>query len=408
MSNSAHTATAPRSGKLIGLVSGAHFFSHFYLLLLPPLFPILKDLYGVGFTELGLAYSAFSLTTTLTQAPMGFVVDRYGARGLLIIGLLVESVAFGLIGFFPNYTALVVLMAIAGLANSVFHPADYALLSAGVEDRRMGRAFSFHTAAGYLGEAVAPVTVVALLALVGLSNGLLLCGAAGAATALWLFINAGTLDATVAAHHASGDNAEASTHSGLRLLLSVPMLVGLVFFIGIALSMRGITSFSVSVLHVLYETPLALASTVLSAYLFASPVGVLAGGWLADRTARHDWVAAGCLLTIAISILLVAVLELPLLLIGLLFAIAGFAAGVVAPSRDLMIRAMTPPGETGKVFGFVTSGYNLAGMIGPPAFGYLLDQADPKTIFLAVVVLSLMTLVLALATGRQGRFTKAV
>ncbi len=397
---------APSSGKLIGLVSAAHFFSHFYLLLLPPLFPLLKDMYGVGFTELGLAYSAFSLTTTLTQAPMGFVVDRYGARGLLIIGLMVESLCFALIGFFPNYAALVILMAIAGLANSVFHPADYALLSAGVEDKRMGRAFSFHTAAGYFGEAIAPVTIIALLAVVGLDNGLLLCGMAGVATALWLLLNAATLDATVEVHHAKGDGGAAPSSRGVKLLLSVPMLVGLVFFIGIALSMRGITSFSASVLHVLYETPLALAGTILSAFLFASPVGVLVGGWLADRTSRHDLVAAACLLAIALSIFLVATLELPLLLIGCLFAIAGFASGVVAPSRDLMIRAMTPPGETGKVFGFVTSGYNLAGMVGPPAFGYLLDNTDPKNIFWAVVVLSLMTLVLALATGSQGRGRK--
>ena len=210
------------------------------------------------------------------------------------------------------------------------------------------------------------------------------------------------------AHHASRAAAdEAAGRAGLRLLFSVPMLVGLVFFIGIALSMRGITSFSVSVLDLLYATPLVLASTVLSAFLFASPVGVLVGGWLADRTSRHDLVAAACLLTIASSIFVVATIELPLLLIGALFAIAGFASGVIAPSRDLMIRAMTPPGETGKVFGFVTSGYNIAGMVGPPAFGYLLDNADPRTIFWAVAILSLMTLVLALATGSQGRTRQA-
>ena len=407
MSTNASVDAVRSSGKLIGLVSAAHFFSHFYLLLLPPLFPLLKDLYGVGFTELGLAYSAFSITTALTQAPMGFVVDRYGARGLLITGLLVESLCFALIGVFPNYAALIVLMALAGLANSVFHPADYALLSAGVEDARMGRAFSFHTASGYFGEAVAPVCIIGLLAAVGLEYGLILCGAAGVVTAAWLLLNARTLDATVEAHHASRDTT-AVGNRGLKLLFSVPMLVGLVFFIGIALSMRGITSFSVSVLHLLYETPLTLAGTVLSAFLFASPVGVLVGGWLGDRTVRHDLVAAACLLTIAGAISLVAFVELPLLAIGGLFAIAGFAAGAVAPSRDLMIRAMTPPGETGKVFGFVTTGYNLAGMVGPPAFGYLLDTTDPRMIFWAVVVLSLLTLVLALATGNQGRGTKPV
>ena len=403
--NAEATPIASKSNKLIALVSAAHFYSHFYVLLLPPLFPVLKDLYGVGFTELGLAYSAFSIVTTLTQAPMGFVVDRYGARRLLIVGLVIESIAFALMGIFPVYFALVALMGLAGLANSVFHPADYALLSAGVEGNRMGRAFSLHTAAGYLGEAVAPVTIIALVAIVGLSKALVLCGASGVATAVWLTANASVLDETDAAHHASRHTGETgqSLRSGLRLLFSVPMLMGLLFFVGIALSMRGMTSFSVSALHLLYATPLALASTVLSAYLFASPVGVLAGGWLADRTARHDLVAAACFMAMAGSAFLVASIELPLLLIGVLFAIAGFASGVLAPSRDMMIRTMTPPGETGKVFGFVTSGYNIAGIVGPPAFGYLLDAGDPRMIFWAVMVLSLLTLLTALGTGAQGR-----
>ena len=144
-----------------------------------------------------------------------------------------------------------------------------------------------------------------------------------------------------------------------------------------------------------------LGSTILSAYLFASPIGVLLGGWLADRTRRHDLVAATCFLSIAATIYAVAAVELPLVAIGVLFAIAGLASGVVAPSRDMMIRNLTPPGESGKVFGFVTSGYNIAGMVGPPAFGYLLDTADPRLIFWAVVALSLATLCAALVTGAQ-------
>ena len=410
MSIGAATQSIPAgSGKLIGMVSVAHFFSHFYPLLLPPLFPLLTESYGVGFTELGFAYATFSVVTTLTQAPMGFVVDRYGARGLLVAGLALESIAFGLIGVFPSYTALITLMAVAGLANAVFHPADYSLLAAGVESRRMGRAFSFHTAAGYLGEAVAPVTIVMLLAVMGLQNGLLLCGMAGLATVAWLLVNRRTLDATDAAHRAGG-TAESGANggkAGLSLLFSLPMIMGLVFFMGIALSMRGVTSFSVSVLNLLYETPLALASTVLSAFLFASPVGVLVGGWLADRTQRHDLVAAACFLSIAAAIATVAAVELPLLWIGVLFALAGFASGVVAPSRDMMIRNVTPPGQSGKVFGFVTSGYNIAGMIGPPSFGYLLDNADPRLIFWAVVGLALATLLAALVTGTQGRNPQA-
>ena len=136
----ADTVATPRAGnaKVIGLISTGHFLSHFYMLLLPPLFPVLREVYGVGFTELGLALTAFSLTTGFTQAPIGFLVDRYGARGILIAGVMLESLVIVLIAFFPFYAALVALLVLAGLANAVYHPADYAILNASVARERMG------------------------------------------------------------------------------------------------------------------------------------------------------------------------------------------------------------------------------------------------------------------------------
>src|SRR3954463_193709 len=138
-----------RETKVVGLVCTGHFFSHFYLLVIPPLFPILKELYGVGFTELGFATACFSIASGFTQIPVGFLVDRYGARMILIWGLVAESIAFMLMAAFPFYGALLVLMIIAGLSNSVFHPADYAILNAAVDKSRIGRTFSFHTFTGY-------------------------------------------------------------------------------------------------------------------------------------------------------------------------------------------------------------------------------------------------------------------
>ena len=132
--------------KVIGLVSTGHFVSHFYMLLIPPLFPLLRTEFGVGYTELGLAIAAFSLITGLTQAPIGFLVDRIGARKILIAGLALESLAFICIGLWPSYWMLVAMMALAGLANAVYHPADYAILNASVAHQRMGKAFSIHTA----------------------------------------------------------------------------------------------------------------------------------------------------------------------------------------------------------------------------------------------------------------------
>jgi MFS family permease len=397
---------APRAAgnaKVIGLISTGHFFSHFYILLLPPMFPVLRDVYGVGFTELGFAITAFSLTTGITQAPIGFLVDRYGARGILIAGVAVESVAIALIGVFPVYSALVALLVLAGLANAVYHPADYAILNASVAKERMGRAFSVHTFAGYLGAALAPVTMIALMNWTDWRTALVICGLAGGVVAVIMALNSAVLrDATSLRHDADAHDGR-SHHSGLRLLFSLPILMGLLFFTGISMAGHGISDFSVSALHLIYDAPLVEASVVLSAFLFAGPIGVLLGGYVADRTSHHDRFAALCFVVIAAMVFMVAAMDLSLRSITVLFAIAGLFNGLVAPSRDMMIRAVTPPGEMGKVFGFVSIGYNIGGIVGPVMFGYLLDNADPGLLFWVVGAISLTTVATVLVTGRQGR-----
>jgi MFS family permease len=397
------TLAVPRhDAKVIGLVSAGHFFSHFYMLLLPPLFPVLREIYGVGYTELGLALATFSITTGLTQAPVGFMVDRYGARNILIAGLYVEALAFALIGVFPFYGALIALMVLAGLANAVYHPADYAILNASVNQQKMGRAFSIHTFSGYLGDALAPITILTLIALADWRTGLIVCGIGGAVTATLMLFNSSVLrDMDTRAPASVGTGGK--SRSGLALLFSAPILMGLFFFVCISLAGRGVTSFSVAALNSLYNTPLETAGIVLSAFLFASPVGVLVGGWIADRVKRHDIVAALCFTVSGLAIFTVAAVELSLTGIAVLFAIAGFTSGVVAPSRDMMIRAVTPPGQMGKVFGFVSTGFNIGGVIGPILFGYLLDHADPRLVFWTVAAVSVLTIFTVLETGRRGR-----
>ena len=264
------------SARAVAVISAAHFASHFYMLLLPPLFPMLRDVYGVGYTELGFAISVFSIATACTQVPVGFAVDRFGARRILVAGLLLEAAAFALIGFIPVYGALVALMAVAGLANAVYHPADYSLLNATVDPRRMGRAFSFHTSAGTLGYAVGPVTMVYLMTLTDWRTALMLCAAGGAVIGLMVASSARTLKeraGPVAPDGSLGAGATASGATGLRLLLSAPIVLGLLFFLGLSVSGHGIQSFSVSALHIIHDAPIAEATTVLTAYLFASPVG---------------------------------------------------------------------------------------------------------------------------------------
>lgn len=405
------SATAPSSSdspriddttRVVGLVSAAHFFSHFYMLLLPPLFPLMREDFGVGFTELGIAITVYSLTTGLTQAPVGFLVDRFGARGILITGLMIESVAVVMIGLFPSYTALLLLMVLSGLGNSVFHPADYAILNARVPPRRIGRAFSVHTFSGLLGAAIAPPLVVALAAAFDWRVALIICGTVGGALALLLAANMGALREPATSGEA-GATAVRVPGSGLRVLFTAPLLLAVLFFVGLSMFGRGISSFGISALEMTHPGDLAQVALVLSAFLFASPAGVLLGGWVADRVTRHDLFVTGCLVAVALCVFLIAVLQPPLVVTGVLFALAGLASGCVAPSRDMMVRALTPPGQSGKVFGFVSTGYNIGGIVAPPLFGLILDMGQPSFVFWAVGLLSLATVFTVLLTGQSSR-----
>jgi MFS transporter, FSR family, fosmidomycin resistance protein len=398
----AATATPRHDLRVISLVGTAHFFSHFYILALPPLFPLLRDVYEVSYTALGLALAVLNGVTALTQAPVGFLVDRFGPRALLVAGLALFSLATGLIGLFPSYPMLLALMVLAGLGNSVFHPADYAILSSAVDQQRMGRAFSIHTFGGHAGFALAPPMIVFLTAAFDWRIALALAAAPGLLVSLLLALN-GDLRRTAAAPERAGAAGTARGVAGVRLLLSGPIRMALLFFAMLAMSNGGYTSFSVAAIASLYEVPLAEANLPLTLYLASSAIGVLAGGWIADRTPRHHQVVGGSFVLVALVSALIPELLPPLAVTAALFALAGFFSGMVAPSRDMMVRAVTPPGASGKVFGFVTTGFNVGGIAGPLLFGAVLDFGDPGLVFWTVAALSLLTLLVVYATARSGQ-----
>ena len=393
-----HPSTRPKHFKAVGLVSTGHFLSHFYMLLIPPLFPLLKDEFGIGFTELGITITVFSVVTGLTQAPVGFLVDRFGARKILLCGLLLESAAFIWIGLSPSYWMLLAMMGVAGLANAVYHPANYAILNASVQSGRMGQAFSIHTAAGMLGNAVAPVTMVLLLSVTDWKTGLIVCGVTGGLASVLIAANAGALQETVSQTEIKQPS---TARSGLRLLFSQPILLGALFFLCIGVAGHGVSAFGVATLTIIHEITVTEAATILSAYLFASPIGVLCGGWIADRIRHHHLFAGVCFVAIALAFFTMAGLSMRLEVIAFVFVIAGFFSGVVSPSRDMLIRSLAPPTEMGKVFGFVSTGFNVAGIIAPPLFGYILDHHNPSAVFWTVGAVSLLTVLTVVTTGQK-------
>ena len=197
-----------------------------------------------------------------------------------------------------------------------------------------------------------------------------------------------------------------SSTGGVRLLFSLPVLMATAFFVGIAMFGSGVTAFGISALELLHPDNLARVTLAVSAYLFAAPAGVLIGGWVADRISRHDLFAAASLLLVALCAFAIAAFEPGLTGICVLLGVAGLASGLVSPSRDMIVRSLAPAGETGKVFGFVSTGFNIGGIVAPPLFGALLDNAEPRSVFWITGLIAFATIATVLLTGHQSRNSK--
>jgi MFS family permease len=313
---------------------------------------------------------------------------------VLLIGLTVGGFALIMLGLHLSYPWLIASAALLGLANSVYHPADYAILSAHMDEARMGRAFSIHTFAGFLGGAVAPAIMATLVGTVGGLGALIVAGAVGPLVALALVV-VGIPDASAADRKVDG------VHPPRQNIITPALIVLTIFFMLLGLSNAGISNFGVVALMSGYDVSFSAANVALTAFLGASAVGVLAGGVLADRTSRHGQVAAACFAINAVIMLVIATITLPSPLLTALMAIAGFLGGVIAPSRDMLVNNAAPPGAAGRAFGIVSTGFNFSGIFAPLLFGWIMDQNLPHWVFGASVVFMIMTVLLALVTERK-------
>jgi MFS transporter, FSR family, fosmidomycin resistance protein len=389
--------------RTIGLVSAAHFVSHYYILLLPPLFAFIRADYGVSYTELGLAIAIFNIVSAAFQTPTGFLIDWVGARLILIAGLILGAAAVLVMGLVPSFAVLVAMMALNGLANTVYHPADYAILSHVISSRRIGHAFSVHTFAGMLGTAVAPASLLLLQSALGWRGALVVAAVLGFAVAALLALRGDRLlDRAQPGKEGRAAHAAATAEGGWRMLFSAPILQNLLFFVLLAITSGGVSNYSVVALGALYATPVSVANTALSAFLLMSALGVLAGGWFAVRTSHHAFVASLGLLATGAAVLLVGSVDLGTVLLIALMAAGGLANGIIMPSRDMIVRAVTPRGSYGKVFGFVTTGFNIGGIVAPPIYGALMDHAHPRAVFLVVGVASLAAIVTVITRARPA------
>ena len=387
-------ALSGRAGdvRVIGLISLAHGSSHFFHLILPPMFPWLRDAFALSYAELGLLMSVFFVVSCIAQAGSGFLVDRIGARPVLFggVGLLVLA---ALIYCQSNGYAMLLLGAvIAGCGNGIFHPVDYTLINHKVSLPNLPYAYSMHGVAGYLGWAAAPAFMVGIAQLADWRVAFMLAGVLEALILLVLWLNKNQLIDNVKERHASAQaaNSEGAPESSFAFLrLPAVWLCWAFFFFSMA-STSSLQSFAPSALFGIYEIPLNVGSYYITLLALGSAGGVLFGGYLAAKLRAPERIVSTCLsITVAMCLLLATGIT-SIDLIPIIFFALGFGYGVVAPSRDLLVKKVTPQGVAGRVYGIVYSGIDLGAAVGPFIFGFFMDAGIPKALFLGIVVFQLM------------------
>jgi MFS family permease len=382
-----------RDVRVVSLIGMAHGVSHYYQLAFATMLLVVRQEAGLDFTDVGLITGIFYGVSGLAQTAAGFAVDRFGARPILAMGLATVGVALALVSMAHSFVAFAAIAVMAGLGNSVFHPADFALLNSSVHASRLGRAFSIHGVGGSLGWAAAPVMYF-LDGVLGQVGAALVGAIPGLALAVLVWAHRTELvDHRVKARSIAAKHGERPV---AELFLQPAILLCLVYFALLAANTVGIQQFAVPAWTGMFGITENYAAVCLIVFIVGSAGGVLLGGIFADRVRRHDRVATiGLLVAGALTVPIAAHAVSPALLLPLL-ALSGAAGGITNPSRDMIVRSATPPGASGKVFGFVYSGLDAGSFVAPPVFGFLMTAGMPSIVFWVAVVLYVINAALVL------------
>lgn len=402
------TAAAAQDARVIGVVGFAHGTSHFFHLLLPPLFPWLMRDFGLSFTQVGALMTIFFVISGIGQAAAGFAVDRFGPGRVLMFGITSLALAGFTLGLAGSYAMLGLSAAFAGLGNSVFHPVDFTILNRRVSQERLGHAFSMHGLSGNLGWAAAPIFMAGL-------TGLFSWHVAGVAAGLVATIVLGVvvwqrdcLQVTVEKPHTErGAQAAPGTFA---FLSSIGVWLCFAFFFVTTLALGGLQNFGPTILHNMYGLSLVAATSGLTAYMLGSAVGIIAGGFLASRSGNHDRVIVGALGVSAVCAFILSLAVVPSWSVLGVMAVLGMGTGLAGPSRDLLVRHAATAGfgkaAFGRVYGFVYSGLDLGFAISPLVFGPLMDHSQYATVLVGVAILQALSIVTAMGVGLRSRFLR--
>lgn len=400
--------------RILGLIGAGHMMSHFYSNTLPPLLPLLNEDLGISYTMLGFLLSLRGIMSSGMQMPAGVLVDRYGAKTILTIGLAMCAIGTLMTAAAVNYWMILLGGIVLGVGNSAFHPADYSIMSASMDESFMGRAFSLHSFSGNLGNAIAPAVLITITAFSNWRVSLLAAGIAGFVILLglltqWKYISEdaapkGRKSKAVGSAEASDAAEPQSTWGITRYILTSPAILFLfLYYCMNTLAGGGLRNFAVAGLAETHDTATTVANAAFTAFLVASAAGVLVGGWLADYTRRHELIASVGLGISAGVLVLVGVYSMPVVVLVIIFSFAGLTHGLIGPARDMLIRRASPKGAVGKVFGFVFSGQTIGQAVAPLAFGFMIDSGVPAWIFYTSAIFTLLCMAVVLISAKYSR-----
>jgi len=390
-----------QDAKVMGLVGLAHASSHFGHMLLPPLFPVFMQEFGLSFAQVGLLMTVFFVISGLGQALAGFVVDKFGARPVLFAALGTFLMACLVASSAQSYAGLIAAAALAGLANCSYHPVDFSILNQRVSSARLGYAFSVHGLAGSLGWALTPVLLVGTMGWLGWRNAYLVAALVYAVVMLVLVLNRQHLATATAVQRRQ----EAAKGSSLDFLRLPVVWWCFAFFLLSTITLAVVQSYSVSILQAVHGVSLQAATATLTAYMLASAVGMLAGGVVSAKlgSARSDKVVAVCMSAGALCMLLAGTGWLVAAGSMALLAATGLAVGIGGPSRDMLIKRAAPQGATGRVYGTVYSGLDVGFALAPLIFGLLMDRALYSLTLMSSALALVLAVGAALAVGRRAK-----
>lgn len=398
------TATLPPAAssdlETISLIGFVHAVSHFFHLLLPPLFPWLMPEFGLSFTAIGVTMTVFFVVSGIGQATAGFLVDRFGAARVLGCGIGCFALAGVVLHFATGLPMLMAVAALAGLGNSVFHPADFTVLNRHVSQPRLGHAFSVHGLSGNLGWAAAPIFMTGIASVGGWRTAALAASLVALLAIALLFWRREAITDT-AEHHA--EKAQENAGPIFAFLGSRAVWLCFLFFLLITAAFGTIQNFASPILQAMYGLSLTTAAFALSTYLVGSACGIVLGGFLAQK-GEHDRLIAGALGLAALLAVLLASAVLPAWLILPLMAGIGFCTGIAGPSRDLLVRkaatARFGKAAYGRVYGFVYSGLDLGLATAPLLFGGLMDAGQFGKVLVGIAILQTLAIFSALRVGK--------